>query len=139
MKKVYVVTSGDNEDYGIEAIFSTREKADEFMKTFPYEYNDIVEYCIDTNAVDKVRQGYFLYRIDIDINGEVETIMLLGREPYNLRNINSSIWKRSAVPFYKKRNIKDILVCRCWAKSEDHAIKIANEKRAQMIESGEFK
>lgn len=47
MKKVYIVTSGDYSDYTIEAVFSTEEKANEFIQQhgsdFRLEVHDVDE------------------------------------------------------------------------------------------------
>lgn len=49
-KKVYIVTSGDYEDYGINAVFSTKEAAQKFIddnfKNANY-YVAIEEYELD--------------------------------------------------------------------------------------------
>jgi hypothetical protein len=45
---VYVVTSGSYSDFGINAMFSTREKAEEYMGGHPDQFNDIQEYELDT-------------------------------------------------------------------------------------------
>lgn len=53
MAKVYIVTSGCYSDYGIEACFTTKEKAQEYInnskKTKDYSYSDIgiEEYELD--------------------------------------------------------------------------------------------
>lgn len=142
MKKVYVVTSGSYSDYSIEAIFSTREKAGEFMKTFPdSEYNGIEDYGIDIDAVDKVRHGYALYKITMLKNGEIydrryqQGISIIENSLSNaMQGGNSHLLNYSD----DNRNIIVLFVSVCWAKNEKHAVKIANEKRVQMIESGEF-
>lgn len=46
--KVYVVTRGEYSDYCISAIFSTHEKAEEYMGGFPGEFNEIEEYELDS-------------------------------------------------------------------------------------------
>jgi hypothetical protein len=50
MTTVYVVTSGCYDDYSIDGVFSTKEKAEEFVKApnFIYEYSySIEEYKLD--------------------------------------------------------------------------------------------
>lgn len=53
MEKVYIVTSGDYSDYAIEAVFSTREKAEEFVSVL--KLNDPVE-IVEWN-VDGIIEG----------------------------------------------------------------------------------
>ena len=70
MDKVFIVTSGCYSDYQIEAIFSTREKADAYINAKGTDYDwEISEYIVDSESVDKVNAMYEVY---IDINsGEV--------------------------------------------------------------------
>jgi len=54
-KKVYVVSSGSYSDYSIDAIFSTKEKADQYLATQKAvikhscldQYNDVEEFRLD--------------------------------------------------------------------------------------------
>lgn len=53
MEKVYIVTSGEYSDYHIDAVFSTREKAEEFVSVL--KLNDPVE-IVEWN-VDGIIEG----------------------------------------------------------------------------------
>lgn len=59
--KVYLVTSGEYSDYGIEKIFLDKKKAEEFAKWIPYA-NDIEEYetadDLDYGKYYRVRASY---------------------------------------------------------------------------------
>ena len=44
--KVYIVTSGDYDDYHIDEVFSTKEKAEEYIEYFGDKYS-IEEYSLD--------------------------------------------------------------------------------------------
>jgi len=46
--KVYVATEGSYADYHISAIFSSREKAEEYMGNMPDRFNEIEEYELDS-------------------------------------------------------------------------------------------
>lgn len=55
MSKIYVVTEGEYSDYHIEACFSTKKKAQEYIKNSKkvngsYYYPDIEEYELDSNS-----------------------------------------------------------------------------------------
>ena len=52
MAKIYIVTSGDYSDYGIEAVFSTKEKAEEYVQQHGTNYR-IEDYDIDEEVVKK--------------------------------------------------------------------------------------
>ena len=45
-KKIYIVTSGEYSDYTIERVFSTKEKANEFIQQHGTDYR-IEEYVVD--------------------------------------------------------------------------------------------
>lgn len=61
---VYVVTAGCYSDYGIEAIFSTRELAEDYIVANPKKYsgyNDIAEWTVDERAGWVPRKGWYLH------------------------------------------------------------------------------
>lgn len=64
--KVYIVTSGNYSDFRIEAVFSTEEKAKEYIDSFAirqYEY-DIYEYDIDEYFNNRIREYAVCIRYD---------------------------------------------------------------------------
>lgn len=65
--RVYVVTSGSYSDYGIVGIFSTKEKAEEFMGGRPDKFNGINEYDVDSLPPKK---WVTKYRYFLRLNGE---------------------------------------------------------------------
>lgn len=76
--KIYVVTSGCYSDYRIEAMFSTREKAQKYIDAAKFdEYNEIngiIEYDVDSATTEPPKSmnvsGYFeedeLVGVDFD-------------------------------------------------------------------------
>lgn len=72
LDKIYIVTAGDYSDYHIEAVFSTKEKAKEFVQHNGMKYR-IKEYALDGKPDLGVKIWYV--SIDIDnnkvINAEV--------------------------------------------------------------------
>lgn len=62
MEKVYIVTSGEYSDYTIEAVFSTREKAEEYVDACGSDYR-IEEYPVDDTPVEK-KESIWLVFID---------------------------------------------------------------------------
>ena len=56
MEKVYIVTDGDYSDYRIVAVFSTEEKAKEYIQTTG-EGDDYVEVEVDVPYERKDRCG----------------------------------------------------------------------------------
>ena len=130
MNKIYLVSAGDYSDYSdyrIIAFFSTKEKAQEFMETFKEQYNEIEEFNLDSDYVDKIKNGYSIWHVRMKRNGDVEKISLLENTVVSIENM-----------FCLITNGKEFLVYDVFAKSEEHAIKIANEKRIMMIANGEW-
>ena len=52
MEKIYIVTSGEYSDYQINAVFSTGEKAEEYVDAYGSDYR-IEEYPVDDAGVKK--------------------------------------------------------------------------------------
>lgn len=139
-KNVYAVNSGSYSDYRIDAIFTTRKKARDFMKAVPSgDYNDIAEFELDPPTVDLIKRGYSIWVVHMLRDGNTEKINRFENDTYNVSTIGHFLWKRSEAPAFKGKGVKDILVSKVWAKTENQAVKIANEQRIQMIASGEWK
>lgn len=142
MSTVYVVNRGCYSDYHVVAIFSTKQKAKDFMqavRTDYDDYNDIEEYELDNNVVDLIKHGYSIWNIHMLRNGDTERVERRDSEAFYIESIGFTIWQRSQIPINKDKNVGDVLVAYVWAKDEKHAIKITNEHRAQIIAEGKWK
>jgi len=68
---VYIVTSGEYSDYGINVVFSTREKADAYVKIHnrggPYDSAGVEEYEVDDIGDESIRPGY-----EARLSGKIE-------------------------------------------------------------------
>ena len=125
MKKVYVVTSGSYSDYGIDAIFDTKELAQSFIDSFKddsyNDFNGIDEWYLNPNELDlKANRKPFSLRMDIEGN------------TFELEQSSSSYGHKNGLDLsftYKK----DLMNVKCFADDEIHAVKIANEKRIQIL------
>ena len=71
-KKIYIVTSGCYSDYTIERVFSTKEKANEFIQQHGTDYR-IEEYVVDEEKVKKEEKIWDV-EIDIDDNSVIQSI-----------------------------------------------------------------
>lgn len=79
MDKVFIVTSGCYSDYQIEAVFSTEEKAEEYIDSQKYPDDfQLEEYGID----DEIIREEKIYVVGIDLSTR-ETMMNLSFEVYN--------------------------------------------------------
>lgn len=110
--KIYIVESGEYSDRAIDAIFSTKETAEEYIKCHRYDfytwYSDtfrITEYDLDSwNKEDYIYE----HIADIDENGELdeEYIQTIEHQFSADINTNSHIWGGKFYCF--SRNILDI-------------------------------
>lgn len=128
MEKIFVVTTGEYSDYRISGVFSTKEKAEDFVN-FVEKHNanryylEIKEYGVDEFS-EASKKGFFVFRVEMDKQG------------------NSKVSSKSAlVSDFDKDDINiwgGKLFMDCYAKDEKHATKIANEKRVQLIAEGKM-
>jgi len=124
MKQIFVVTSGIYSDYGISAVFSTRELAEEFIKDFPrqsYDEHIIEEYLLDPKLPQPKgnRQGFF---VQMSKSGNCEFI--------RKENSFQEEFFTGKISYFHDHSSMNIYV---FADDEQHAIKIANEKRGELI------
>ena len=62
-KKIYIVTSGEYSDYHIEAVFTTKEKAVEYVEQHGTDYN-IEEYDLDEEVEKKTQLWSIVFCIE---------------------------------------------------------------------------
>ena len=148
MKNIYIVTAGEYSDYHIVAVFSTKEKADAFCAMFRKGEFDVVEYEVDAK-VEAINKGLKQYHVNMNKDGSLfaggwsnpSGITLFKNE--NLLDnfqtedylLDLNFGKRYFDPTVPKALHLEVI---CWAKDEQHAIKIANEKRAQYSANGKW-
>lgn len=130
MATIYIVTSGTYSEYHIERVCSTKELAEQIVASMPeYMREDasVEEYELDA-LDDYIRQGLRKYRIQMERDGTVSRCDL--DWPHSGETY-AAVIKHSydGTSVVKKPN----LIVLCLAKDEAHAIKIANEKRAEII------
>jgi hypothetical protein len=120
--KIYIVTDGSYSDYSIRGVYSTKEKAELAHKLFAAE-NDVEEYKVDN--FEGVPDGMFYYEVKMDKEGNTEEA-----EIKNYQYADADEWQP-----YGDDNVCSFSM---WAKDKEHAIKIANERRIRLIESGSW-
>lgn len=117
IKKVYVVTSGEYSDYRIEAVFMTKEQANEYINEYTYS-NDfkIEEFNVNVplNKWDKI------FSIWMDKEGNTNVLKKLF--------IKKSTWHKNYGGFQDGKLFFEIR-----ADTEKRAVKIVNEKRIQIL------
>lgn len=141
MDKVYVLTSGIYSNYRIVGIFSTRAMADKFRAAVPEsDYNETEVHQLDSDAPDLIRRGYSLYHVTMLRDGTTERVERQEVGAYIVGEAAKEprVWRRTRAAYYKDKGVPDALTATVWAKSDEAAIKIVNEKRAQMIAAGKW-
>ena len=129
MKTIYVVTSGSYSDYGINAVFDDEQLAKDFIAMFKkgsYIDMQIEEWELNPEE-ENIRAKRKLYFLRMNKEGIASDISIEGSS-FSIDYINT-------IQFDNKKN----LMVRCFADDEKHAIKIANEKRVQVIANNKWK
>lgn len=114
MKKIYIVTSGSYSDYGIDAVFSTKELAEIFVSRFGEDMN-IEEWDLDKGE-SELREGHSMYFLRISKDKDV----------LDARKETGSYGFKYGTMFYK--DIDGNHIVHLFAKDEEHAKKIALDK-----------
>lgn len=127
--KLYMATRGSYSDYSVAGIFSSRMHAQMFMDAFDGEYvewNEIVEITLDPH-VPEIADGRRPYFVRMSRDGNA-TEARLEDSPYGYTG------SEMRVGFDISKN----LYANVMARDSQHAIKIVNEKRAQLIAEGKW-
>lgn len=129
----YIVTRGEYSDYHIVGVFSARDAAQSFIEriTDRYDNPQIEEYILDAILPPA---GMDLWDIVMKRDGASVSAVING---------DCFSWERGAIELVRLNRFDgephlEILV-QCFARDKEHAIKIANEKRAQIIAEGNWR
>lgn len=116
-KTVFVVTQGSYSDYHVCCVCSTEEKAQEAVRL----YVDSDYYSCELNDMPNHPDGLYPYMVKMDALGNVNSTNPIdaGYADTNKIYAYAGIWQ-----------------FKVWAKDEEHAIKIANERRTALAIEG---
>jgi len=132
MSTIYIITSGEYSDYGIRAVFTDKALADAYINMYGNTgyYNDmsIEEWEADRFA-EEMRQGHAIYRVQIWKSGDL----------YNCERDASLPDAQTTIGIVRWANNQELLTTIVIAKDEQHAIKVANERRTRLIAENEWK
>lgn len=128
--KVYAVTTGCYSDYRIDCIFSTKEKADEYVKCYSNsrEYdNDEVQ--VEEYELDDPEKCFAIN------NKDLFHYFIEMRLDFSLMSISkhSIIERKNYIPKVIPRKNKKEFEIECYAKSMKEATKIAADKLHQYL------
>jgi hypothetical protein len=119
-----MVTTGSYSDYSVRGVFTTRDGAEMLAAKYPPHYAEIEEITLD--EYPDYPAGMLRYRVYFDIDGNSWATHC---EPDIGDDSNSKCYPGAS---------GKTMATYCWARDEDHAVKIANERRAQVIASGRW-
>ncbi len=125
MNKIYLVTDGEYSDYHIIGVYTTKELAEEAVKCYTgYSTPGIEEYDLDT--IPDHPPGLYPFQVIMNRAGDGEA----SRQEVGalMEDKPEETWTRFE-GMHKTGNYS----FRVWASDNQHAIKIANERRAQLI------
>ena len=124
--KAYIVTDGDYSDYHIVGVYSTEEQAEQARLNF--NADSVETWELDSDICD--HGGLLRYDVVMDRDGNTTSIS---------RESNRDKPSRDWQPYGRRHKGEEYLMFfPVWANNEEHAVKIANERRAQLVASGQW-
>lgn len=140
-KTIYVVTSGQYSDYGIECMFSNQEDAENYVKLYNENENkwdsaDIEEWELDAmkGRVELAMKRKNVYTVVMDMDGNNPKVYVKSKLE-NAPMGKIQYFKGYAAP-HLDINRQPTVQVHCEANNEAHAIKICNEKRLMWLANG---
>ena len=128
MDKVWAVEEGEYSDYHIIGVFSTKENAQIVADLFS---GSVVEWPVDP-GITELRAGLKRFRVFMYRDGSAE-VESLQRTSYAFK-VTGESEQNQVIRSMRQSWIVPII----WAKDEKHAVKIANERRIQLIANGKW-
>lgn len=130
--KVYVIEQGSYSDYRVVGVFSTREYAEQIAARINaadhYEEATVEEWPLDP-GVAELNQGMKKHIVWMRKDGAVERVEAI-EEVTGADTFRE--WERETAPAYLTKG-PNVLQASVWATDATHAVKIANERRIQML------
>jgi hypothetical protein len=122
MSKVFIVTKGQYSDYSIHAVYSCPAEAARIAEIVRGRVED---YYLD--EPDKYPKGKLFFRVDMEMNGDSASVRR--DEPLDMGS------QPISEDQYVEYEYQGGFSVSCWAKDDQHAIKICNEKRIAYLAS----
>lgn len=120
MDKVYLVTTGEYSDYRVHSVYSTKEKAERVANVL---LGHVSERTLDEGP--GFPRGMLYYEVAVDRQGTVRECNLVSAD-----FVSDTLWEPAGDGECVQYNV--------WAKNDDHAIKIAAERNAELVASGNW-
>lgn len=139
---IYIVAHGAYSDYRVVAVFDTKEMAEEYRAWHKLDW--LEEFPLNP-TLPQMRSGYNLYRVTMWRNGDTRAgngDTHAGAEPVHEPAGSED---KTNLTFQCVSGTCDGTETKTWyllgdvlARDEQHAVKIANEKRTQLIAEGKW-
>lgn len=136
-KYIWVIEDGEYSDYHVVGVFSSRKNAELIQAQVG---GTIEKWPLDP-AVRELSQGYRVFLGEMLYDGTIERMVehtISQSSIYSTGKDRLYVWYRSQALFYQGKGVQDCLHGTVLAKDRQHAIKIFNEKRTQLIALGQW-
>ena len=139
MDKLYLLTSGQYSDYHVEGVFSSLEKVEEYKLQHKRLFINYEREVCKNESVEELLDNYCHYFNDPEEISVDEAILPSGLLPYrvtiNTNGDNAVAYISETYNYWYKGFglCKNRLTFEVLAKDEAHAIKVANDRRIQLI------
>jgi len=126
-QKVYLLTDGCYSDYHVVGVYSTKQAAEEVRVLIDSEDASVAECPLD--ELKPIPDGFSLWRVEMGRDGTVLAAEQLAERVAERPSFG--VWER----YERGVPVQDSAYLQGWvlARDQEHAIKITNEKRAQII------
>lgn len=140
-KSIFAIEQGTYSDYRVVGVFSSKENAEIVAARInaddPYNHATVAEWPLDP-AVNELNQGMSQFIVHMLKDGTVERC-----DPWEITGYGLAgeihEWQREEAPAYRGTGKPNVLNATVWATDAQHAIKIVNEHRIQMLALGQWK
>lgn len=136
MSSVWLIAKGDYSDYTVFGVCSSHEKAKKLTDYLKERYSDIhdpEEIELD-KLIPMTDKDLFLWVVQMKEDGTSDS----WKERWFDGCYPVSTFRVVPKRFPGDGTMECDLCCRVWAKDQNHAVKIANEKRIQLIAEGNW-
>jgi hypothetical protein len=130
--KIYILTEGAYSDFTILGVAEDMETATFLVNKWGGEI-EIREYYLNTKEDSKFINGKTLYEVTMWKNGNSKVEKDKNQVADAYTDPKFYFWGGM-----RSGGVEVIMELDCWANDEKHAVKIANDKRASLIASGEW-
>ena len=125
---IYLISTGAYSDYAIRGAYSTRENAEAANRYFCGAIEEYeIDAPVDDDIIQRVPPGMFAWQVTMDDDGD-STVERISAECFSIHYDWHPRMGRG----------QNSVEFRVAARDEEHAVKIANERRVALIASGEW-